>query len=179
MREVQPVERQYLSTIFVRQKREMNKFRQIINLKHLNTHMPYRYFKMEGMKDVIDLLNQGVYMIKIDLKDAYWHIPIHPSSQKNLRFRWKEKLYEMLVLVFGVGPDTRIFPKLLKVPLTILRRLMIVIVAYLDDLIIEKKMKGAIRARDTVLFLLQSLGFTINLEKSVLQPTQEVEFLGV
>ena len=92
LREVQPVEGQYLSTIFVRPKREMNKFRPIINLKQLNTQMPYRHFKMEGMKDVIDLLNQGDYMIKIDLKDAYWHIPIHPSSQKYLRFQWKEKL---------------------------------------------------------------------------------------
>ena len=158
----------------------MNKFRPIINLKQLNTHMPYRHFKMEGMKDVIDLLNQGDYMIKIDLKDAYWHIPIHPSSQKYLRFQWKEKLYEMLVLAFGVGPGPRIFTKLLKVPLTILRRLMIEIVAYLDDLlIIEKTMEGAIRARDTVLFLLRRLSFTINWEKSVLQPTQEVEFLGM
>ena len=74
LREVQPVEGQYLSTIFVRPKREMNKFRPIINLKQLNTQMPYRHFKMEGMKDVIDLLNQGDYMIKIDLKDAYWPV---------------------------------------------------------------------------------------------------------
>ena len=86
----------------------------------------------------------------------------------------------MLVLAFGVGPGPRIYTKLLKVPLTILRRLMIEIVAYLDDLlIIEKTMEGAIRARDTVLFLLQRLGFTINWEKSVLQPTREVEFLGM
>ena len=40
-REVQPVEGQYLSTIFVRPKREMSKFRPIINLKQLNAHMPY------------------------------------------------------------------------------------------------------------------------------------------
>ena len=98
--------------------------------------MPYRHFKMEGMKDVIDLLNQGDYMIKIDLNDAYWYIPIHPSIQKYLRFQWKEKLYEMLA--FGVGPGPKIFTKLLKVPLTILRRLMIVILAYLDDLLIKK-----------------------------------------
>ena len=75
--------------------------------------MPYRHFKLEGMKDVIDLLNQGNYMIKIDLKDAYWHIPIHPTSQKYLRFQWKEKLYEMLVLAFGVGPGKN-FHKTIK-----------------------------------------------------------------
>ena len=42
-----------------------------MNLKRLNAHMPYIHFKMEGMENVSDLLNQGDYMVKIDLKDAY------------------------------------------------------------------------------------------------------------
>ena len=135
---------------------------------------------MEGMKNVSDLLNQGNYMVKIDLKDAYWHIPIHQDSRKLLRFRWDKKLYEMGVLAFGVGPGPRIFTKLLKVPLTILRRLMIKLVAYLDDLLIMgKSIEETLQARDSVLYLFQQLGFTINWEKSVLQPTQEIEFLGM
>jgi len=128
IREVQPAQGQFLSTIFVRPKKGENKFRPIINLKHLNQYMPYIHFKMEGMKDVRDMLNQGDYLI--------WHIPIHPSSQKYLRFRWGEKLYEMLVLAFGVGPGPRVFTKLMKVPLTILRRLAIIVIAFLDDLLI-------------------------------------------
>ena len=142
--------------------------------------MPYTHFKMEGMKNVSDLLNQGDYMVKIDLKDAYWHIPIHQDSRKFLRFRWDRKLYEMGVLAFGVGPGPRIFTKLLKVPLTVLRRLMIKLVAYLDDLLIMgKTIEETLQARDSVLYLFQQLGFTINWEKSVLQPTQEIEFLGM
>jgi len=86
LREVQPIEGQFLSTIFVRPKKGENKYRPILNLKKLNAHMPYIHFKMEGMKNVTDLPNQGDFMIKIDLKEAYWHIPIHPSSQKYLRF---------------------------------------------------------------------------------------------
>ena len=34
-------------------------------------------------------------------------------------------------------------------------------------------------ARDTSIFLFQQLGFVINLNKSVLTPTQLVEFLGL
>ena len=48
-------------------KKGENKFRLIINLKQLNQHMPYLHFKMEGMKNVTDLLNAGDYMLKIDL----------------------------------------------------------------------------------------------------------------
>ena len=109
------------------------------------------------MKNVSDLLNQGDYMVKIDLKDAYWHIGIHQESKKYLRFRWDQKLYEMGVLAFGVGPGPRIFTKLLKVPLTILRRLMLKLVAYLDDLLIMgRTIEETLQARDSVLFLLQN-----------------------
>ena len=34
-------------------------------------------------------------------------------------------------------------------------------------------------SRDTVIFLLQNLGFIINWKKSVLTPVQEIEFLGL
>jgi len=47
------------------------KFRPIINLKRLNQYMPYAHFKMEGLKNIRELLNHGDYMVKIDLKDAY------------------------------------------------------------------------------------------------------------
>lgn len=68
--EVQFVKNQFFSTIFVRPKKEANKFRTIINLKRGNSYMPYIHFKMEGMKNASDLLNQGDYMTRIDLKYA-------------------------------------------------------------------------------------------------------------
>ena len=34
-------------------------------------------------------------------------------------------------------------------------------------------------ARDTLIFLLQHLGFVINLKKSVLHPVKQMEFLGL
>ena len=34
-------------------------------------------------------------------------------------------------------------------------------------------------SRDTVIYLLQNLGFTINIKKSILHPCQEIEFLGM
>ena len=85
--EVQFVKNQFFSTIFVRPKKEANKFRTIINLKRGNSYMPYIHFKMEGMKNASsDLLNQGDYMTKIDLKYAYWHIGIHQESRRFLRY---------------------------------------------------------------------------------------------
>ena len=53
-----------------------------------------------------------------------------------------------------------------------LRRLNILIIIYLDDmLLIGHIIEETLMARDTVIFLLQKLGFVLNLKKSLLTPT--------
>ena len=119
-------------------------------------------------------------MIKIDLKHAYYSVNIAPESRKFLRFIWNGTLYKYTSLVFGLGPAPRAFTKLLKVPITILRKINIRIVIYIDDmLILTDSQQEAKQARDTTLFLLQNIGFVINWGKSVLEQTKTIEFLGV
>ena len=38
------------------------------------------------------------YAFKIDLQDAYFHVPIHLSSRKYLRFAFENKVYQFRVL---------------------------------------------------------------------------------
>lgn len=68
-------------------------YRPIINLKYLNQHIVYKHFKMEGFDIVKDLLKQGDFMVKLDLKDAYLTVPVCIDHQPFLRFRWKENAY--------------------------------------------------------------------------------------
>ena len=64
--------------------------------------------------------------------------------------------------------------------MTILRRINIRIIFYLDDIVlIGHSLEEIVMSRDTVMFLLQDLGFIINWKKSVLAPVQEIEFLGL
>ncbi len=54
------------------------------------------------------------------------------------------------------------------------------LVAYLDDfLLMAQTQDEIIQARDTMIFMLESLGFVINRGKSILEPSQEMEFLGI
>ena len=54
------------------------------------------------------------------------------------------------------------------------------VIIYLDDLLIlGNSMSEMFMARDPVIFLLQHLGFVITLKKCVLDPEQEIEFLGL
>ena len=130
-----PKENQLLSNIFIRPTKD-GEFRPIINLKRLNQFVPYQHFKMEGLRDVKNMLSDGDLMCKLDVKDAYFTVPLSTRSRKLVRFRWKGKLYEFLCLAFGLGPAPRIFTKLLKVPISILRRLNIRLIIYLDDLLL-------------------------------------------
>ena len=174
-----PEGNQLLSNIFLRPKRD-GKQRPIINLKELNGHIPYQHFQMEGLRDLKHLLRPGDLMIKLDLKNAYWSVPINKNHRKFMRFQWKGQLWEFLVLAFGLGPAPRTFTKLLKIPVGTLRRLMIRVIIYLDDmLLIASNMEEILRSRDSAIFLFENLGFTINYGKSVLTPCHRCEFLGM
>ena len=51
----------------------------VINLKFLNSSIHHQHFKMEGMHLIKDLLQEHNILIKIDLKDAYFGIPLDKS----------------------------------------------------------------------------------------------------
>jgi len=64
--------------------------------------------------------------------------------------------------------------------MALLRRLNIRAIIFLDDIVvIASTEEEAVIARDTLIYILQSLGFTVNVEKSELNPTEKLEFLGV
>ena len=54
------------------------------------------------------------------------------------------------------------------------------LIIFLDNiLIMASTKKELIQARDTLIFLLQNLGFLVNKNKSVLHPDQILQFLGM
>ena len=174
-----PSSHQYLSSIFVIPKKDTG-YRPVINLRNLNSHIPYQHFKMEGLSLLKELLQKGDFMIKIDLKDAYFSVPLSKHSRKYVSFLWEGDIYQFLCLCFGLGPAPRLFTKLLKVPIALLRRLNVHLIIYLDhSLILVSSQEEAEMARNTLIFIFQHLGFTINFQKSVLQPCHLILFLGI
>ena len=61
IKEVPPSVDKFLSTIFLVPKKDSG-HRPVINLKTLNSHIPYCHFKMEGLFLVKELLQPGDYM---------------------------------------------------------------------------------------------------------------------
>ena len=93
------VENGFLSSIFLVPKKDGG-HRPIINLKRLNNFIPHHHFKMEGIHMLKDLLRQGDLMAKIDLKDAYFAVPISELDRKYLRGR---ETYQFNCLPFGLS----------------------------------------------------------------------------
>ena len=173
------LQEEFLSNVFLVGKKGGGN-RPVINLKHLNQIIPYQHFKMEGLFRLREMLQKDDFICKLDMKDAFFSVPLHQSSRKYIRFLWSGSLYEFLCLCFGLDPAPRIFTKLIKVPISVLSRINIRVIIYLDDmLLMGQTMEEILMSRDTTIFLLQHLGFILNMEKSILNPVQEIEFLGL
>lgn len=170
--------RQFISNLFIIPKK-CGDLRPVINLKPLNEFVQYHHFKMEGLNTLLDLLSGSEFFTTIDLKDAYFSIPIHADHYKYLRFEWNSTLFEFICLPFGLSLAPRVFTKVLKPFVASIRNKGIRLVIYLDDMaIISSSRELSSQEAGIVVQILESLGFIINKEKSVLFPSQKIVFLG-
>ena len=78
---------EFISSVFICCKKD-GANRMILNLKDLNQHVQYYHFKMETLIDAIRLMTPNCFMGSVDLKDAYYSVPIAKTHQKFLKFKW-------------------------------------------------------------------------------------------
>lgn len=174
---------QFLSNVFVRPKKN-GSYRMILNLKELNVNVEYKKFKMDTLESIVKLIRQDCYMGSLDLKNAYYTVPVADSHQAYLRFPWRSKsgevsIYQFTCLPNGLASAPRDFTKLLKPLLAYLRLQGVIIVAYIDDTYIQGESyteckANVLLAQNTF----EKLGFVINQEKSVFEPSKQLTMLG-
>ena len=169
---------QYISSIFTRPKKDGG-YRMILDLSKLNKNVVHKHFKMDTFTNALTLLSRGDYMASVDLKDAYYTVPISDRDTKFLKFVWRGQLYEFLVLPNGLSTGPRLFTKLLKPPLSTLRSNGHLVMGYIDDLFCVNSTKENVAytvAQTCKVF--QDLGFVVHPEKSQFEPRKVLTFLG-
>lgn len=170
---------QFLSNIFLTPKPD-GSHRLILNLKKLNESVSTKHFKLEDWKVAKRLISPRNFLATIDLKDAYYLVPIAEKSRRFLRFSYGGELFEFTCLPFGLNIAPYIFTKILKPVAGFLRKRGFHSVFYLDDILVignsYERCMDNIRETSS---LLQILGFVINEEKSLVVPTQRCKYLGL
>ena len=173
-----PCKEEFVSNIFLVPKKTGD-MRPVINLKPLNQFMQKIHFKMENIQMALNFISQGDYMISIDLKDAYFSVPIFGPHRKYLRFIWREQRYQFTCLPFGYSLAPRVFTKVLKPVVSHLRLNGLRIVIFLDDILLAaSSLQECLDQLRLLRKLVEDLGFIINEGKSHLEPVTRIEFLG-
>ena len=120
---------------------------------------------METIMSILKLVTPLTYFTKIDLKDAYYTIPVSPSHQKYLKFANNQDLYKFTCPPNGYCHGLRKFTKVLKPPLFTLRLDNITIAAYLEDCInMNPSLSQFWESTQKTVKLFQTLGFTVHSE---------------
>ena len=168
----------FYSTYFTVPKKDGG-IRPILNLKPFNRNIKRERFKMETLQSIISLMQPGVWLASVDLKDAYFHVPINRAHWKYLRFVLDGVCHEYMVTPFGLSSAPRLFTKVLIAIIAWLRLQGVQIHAYLDDLMVIGSSPGeTLKALTLTIKTLTQAGYMINVKKSDLVPTQDLNYIG-
>ena len=118
-------------------------------------------------------------MAKVDLKGAYYFVPILPEHQKYLKPYFRRKIYLFTCLPNDLCSGLHKFTKLQKPPLFYLRLQQVPVAGFIDDLIkLERSFGKCERNIKLIVTLLHSLGFVVCPNKSIFVLARSIEYLG-
>jgi hypothetical protein len=154
--------------------------RPIINCKSLNQHLVIPSFKQQTVADMMGSTLQGQWASSIDLTDAYYHIPLHQSFRKYLRFVVQNQVYQFRALPFGLATAPMVFTRMVKPLAAFLHSQGIIMHYYLDDWLVKGETPEEVaKNTQTLLDWCHRLGFIVNIRKSELNPMQVYVYVGV
>ena len=152
----------------------------MIDLSHLNEFVHLTWFKMETVSSVLLSVREGVFLASLDLKDAYFQVPIHPSSRKLLKFMSDGTVYQFRALCFRLSTAPQVFTRVFAAMSMWAHSHGIRFLRYLDDwLVLSSSEREAKQAVQSLLSICHALGIVINEKKSDLVPSQAAKYLGM
>jgi hypothetical protein len=174
----------------------------VLNLSHLNKFDRAYKCRFETMKFLQRYDLQGAFALKADLADAFYQVPLHAGSVQFFSFEFAGSYYSINCLPFGWNNSPYVFTKVARVfvahlrapqhtrvppgcmypppPSSWLAQHGCRVLPYLDDfLFIFPDRDTAAAGADWVRSLMFWLGFTPHPTKSIWEPVQQLEHLGL
>ena len=167
---------------FGREKPHSPKVRIITNLKPLNQCYALDRFKGDHWGTVLQTLQDHPHCrwgVTLDLKDWFFHLGLHPQTQRWVRVRGHNQSVQMLGLPFGLQSSPFWAHRLAKPMLQHLRGRGTVMCWYVDDILLLGESPAHVFSQLTYFIqLLTRLGIRINFPKCHLTPSQTLPYLG-
>lgn len=157
--------------------RKNGKKRMCVDLRPLNQRIFPQKYPFPLIDDQIDRLDGKTFYTKLDLRDGYHQIDIHPEDTKFFAFATPYGQYEFVKMPFGYSEAGAEFQKrLLDIFKELVRNGKIVL--YIDDILIATKTcEENLNILREVLIILRKYGLELNFAKCSFLETK-IEFLG-
>ena len=179
-------ERRHISRIFLVPKAGPRLYRVVIDSRPANVWAAPGSCRMEGLRQLPNVLQRGDWLVAVDAADAYHHLDLHPEERRYFTFvilvDGVREYLRCVGLPFGSSQSPGEYVDLMSVPVGHLRspprplRLLV----YLDDvLIMARTPEAAAEARDRLASLYQRLGLSLHKTKGQFEPVTALVHLGV
>jgi hypothetical protein len=157
------------------------RIREITETPLINLLLIPEHFRLEGKDTIKGMMRRKDYLLSLDLKSAYYLIPIKEMDTWKLVVRIEGNLYRFMALPMGINIAPQRFTRILQAVIKLIRKhLGYRISGYFDDIILmEKDKTKSLLMTQVTLIILTSLGFVINIKKSNLVPSHVLEHLGI
>ena len=140
-----------------------------------------KYASVDDAVNIIQRLGRGTLLAKLDLRDAYRIVPVHPNDRPLLGMQWRDSIYIDTALPFGLRSAPKIFSALADALLWILQfQGASPSLHYLDDFLLigSPNSSNCSQALQTTLDICKVLGVPIAEEKTE-GPVTSLTFLGI
>ena len=149
------------------------------DLKPFNRFIHVTYFSSRTLREILPYLKKGHYACKLDLKSAFFHMPITKCDAPWLAFRHRGRVFRWDCLPFGLNIAPREWQRMMLPVVSHLQRKGVLLSVFLDNfLIIAPTIENCALHTQWLADLLCRLGVQIHIAKSVLTPTRVLVFLG-
>lgn len=162
---VEPSTSSWCSPVLLVKKKSTGEYRFCFDGRKLNSVTKFDSYQLPRVDHILNMLRDTKYLSSIDLKHAFWQIPLTPESKEKTAFSVPGRgLFQFTVLPFGLSNSAQCQQRLMDYILG--PELEPKVFVYLDDVIITaSSFEEHLELLQVVHDRLHSAGLTINIEK--------------
>ena len=140
---------------------------------------PPAKFAHEDLRQLASTLERGAWCTKFDIRRMFLCLPVAPESQPWLCVRWGGSLYTWCGLPLGLTHSPLAAHRFVRPAVRLLRRAGVKLCQYVDDaLVFSDSPASATHSASAYAQVFARLGWLLHPRKCVVEPTQQVQFLG-